>query len=267
MTTLVALLPAALVLTAGPLAADVTEGTAGRPGRGRSSRTAIRSPAAAVAMLAAALALALACLFTEYQPVLRSRAALAEALYHLQRGDPNQAQAAAEQAAAADRWSPEPWRMLAELHLGRWLASGDSAHRQAFEAAAQRFTSLHPRHHQAWQSRGNWYLSAWRKSKQDSDLRSAIEAYRQAVVCYPNHAAHHAQLAWALHLAGEDRLAAEEAARAKALDDRMPHREQKLSRQRVFDPELTAAGSTASATNSAEQIVERLRTTAKENTP
>jgi hypothetical protein len=67
-------------------------------------------------------------------------------------------------------------------------------------------------------------------------------------------------------LGGEESLAAQEAESAKLLDDLMPHQEQKLSRQQIFDPDLARPSSEAKAA-SAEQIVNQLRTTDKEKSP
>jgi hypothetical protein len=76
---------------------------------------------------------------------------------------------------------------------------------------------------------------------------------------------YHAQLAWTLHLAGEMQAARDEAQRAYDLDQKMPHREQKLSRQHVIDPDPAKTPAKMSRDESAEQTVERLRTPSAED--
>jgi tetratricopeptide (TPR) repeat protein len=226
-------------------------------------------PGKAVAglLVAGSLALAVACLSTEYYPVLNGRLALADVLFRLEQRQDRDAEPRAAAAARADRLSPEPWRLLAELSLARWEATGRPADRQQFVAAANTFRDLDPRHHLAWQTRGNWFLEAWRKSGQPDDLTEAIAAYKKASELFPNRAYYHVQLAWALHLAGDNAAASREASRAMELDARMPHKEQKLARQRVFDPVFMGGEMTKYRPETAEQTASELRNTAAENQP
>lgn len=225
----------------------------------------LSSVAAGLLTLAAAC-LAVACLRTEYHPVLNAQAGLRRALSALAAGDGKAAEEAALAAAAADRYSPEAWRLLAELRLSRWLGTGREADWSAFVEAADRVRRLDSGNHAMYYSRGNWYLAAWRKRKAQEDLSEAITAYTRASMLYPNRALYHAQLAWALHLAGEEGLARQEADAALALDRQMPHQEQKLKRQQIVDPELSPSKGEGAA-STAEQIVNQLRTTVMEKMP
>jgi hypothetical protein len=218
------------------------------------------SPLVAGLLTFAAACVAVACLRTEYHSILNSQAAMRKAVDALRSGDTNLAESAALAAASADRLSPEPWRLLAEMRLARCLAAGTDQDWEAFNQAAAEFQRLDPVHHAAHYARGNWRLAAWRKRQKAEDLSEAVAAYGRASMFYPNRALYHAQLAWALHLGGEESLAAQEAEQAKTLDDLMPHQEQKLARQQIYDPELTRPGSREGAA-SAEQIVNQLRMT------
>ena len=170
-------------------------------------------------------------------------------------------------AARADRLSPEPWRLLADLRLSQWLASGQEPDRQAFDEAASEYSHRDPQHHVAHWGRGNWYLTAWRKSGLDEDLSKALTAYEQATIRYPQRALYHAQLAWVLHLAGKEDQACQVAQRAKDLDDLMPHSELKLNRQKLVDPEISSTGVKLARKETAEQTVQRLRKTTAEDLP
>jgi O-Antigen ligase len=201
--------------------------------------------------------IAVACLYTEYYPVLNGREALADALYSLSQRRYAEAEPKTVAAARADSLSPEPWRLLADLRLARWQATGREADRTAFVEAANVFRTLDPRHHLAWYTRGNWFLAAWRKSKQREDLDEALAAYVQGSKRYPQRALYHAQLAWTLHLAGQPVEARQAAEQAWKLDQQMLHREQKLNRQHVADPDI-------SGEETAEQTVQRLRTASED---
>jgi len=137
--------------------------------------------------------------------------------------------------------------------------SGSEKDWDTFLETADMYRRLDPRHHLAWYTRGNWFLSAWKKSGRLEDMDQALAAYRAARDRYPNRAFYHAQLAWALHLADDDPAAAEEAERAHELNEKMPHKEQKLDHQHVFDPRPTDQPPTTFREETAEQTIDRLR--------
>ncbi|MBW8883988.1 MAG: O-antigen ligase family protein [Planctomycetia bacterium] len=222
----------------------------------------------AISVLAvAAIAAVLACLYTEYYPVLNGRLALADAVYRLETRQYRDALPKALAAAKADALSPEPWRLLAELRLAQWEATGEDKDWETFVATADTFRELDPRHHLAWFTRGAWFLTAWKKSGRKENIEEAVAAFRKAVERYPNRAVYHAQLAWALHLAGAAEAARKEAEWAYDLDQKMPHQEQKLGHQHVVDPEPAKKPATTYREESAEQTIQRLRTPSAEEQP
>jgi tetratricopeptide (TPR) repeat protein len=206
----------------------------------------------ALALVLASLALVFLCSRTLVSPVLESAALLARADEALATRQPSEAQATLLAAASADPWSPIPWHRLADLRFQHWLATQSDTDWHDFQSAADEFARREPHHEIQFTAQGNWLLAAWRRSNDPAHLAAAIDAYRQAVAWYPERALMHAQLAWALHLAGRADEAAAAADRAIELDAKNPHAEQKLSRQTVYDPSLE--------TTTAEQIVRRLRT-------
>jgi hypothetical protein len=203
------------------------------------------------ALVLASLALVFLCSRTLVSPVLEASTQLARAEEALATRQPHEAEAALLAATQADPWSPVPWHRLAELRFQHWLATQSDDDWHAFQSASGEFARRDPHHEIQFTAQGNWRLSAWRRSNDPTHLAAAIDAYRQAAAWYPERALMHAQLAWALHLAGDANEAAATADRAKALDAQNPHAEQKLSRQTVYDPSLEPA--------TAEQIVRRLR--------
>jgi tetratricopeptide (TPR) repeat protein len=132
---------------------------------------------------------------------------------------------------------------------------------------AEAYGRLDPRHHAAHYTRGTWFLTAWKKSGRREELDEALAAFREAIRRYPNHAFYHAQLAWTLHLAGDDSAARQEAEIALSLDQKMPHQEQKLGRRHVADPDPNSKPPRAFLAETAEQTAQRLRTSAVEEKP
>ncbi len=80
---------------------------------------------------------------------------------------------------------------------------------------------------------GDLFFAAYSKTGERSALADAVALYRDALLLYPAHAPHHAQLAWALRAAGEREASLAAAREALRLDGQNPHREQKLAAQRL----------------------------------
>jgi hypothetical protein len=264
------------ILVLAPVALCVAEQSVVRSGhtysglRGDSASLPIQlrpSHAASGGIFLGAATIAAICLYTEYYPVLRGQSALAEALYTVEQRNFAQAEPKAAAAARTDSLSPEPWRLISDLRLARWQARERQTDWDDFVKAANVFQALNPRHHLAWFERGKWFLTAWKKSQDQAHLDEALSAFRQAVKHYPNKALYHAQLAWTLHLAGDEENARLAADTAWKLDQRMPHREQKLDRQHVLDPQAPSASGAIEREENAEQTVERLRTAPAEKKP
>lgn len=269
MMTLVVLVPAALTLRTGhgdrqpslsPLATSevAAQRRHPRPHGIAHSPNFLRELPAKTGLTLGAIVLFATCMITEYYPVLRCRLAMERARSFWQAGQ----EAAAEQqlltACQADPHTPQPWELLAELRLQRWLKEPSEAHREAFLEAAREFTRRDPRSHVVWYTQGGWLLRMWGKSSLDRDLRSAIEAFQAAVHLYPNRALYHAQLAWTFYLAGHPELARQEADRAWSLDEQMPHREQKLNRQKLLTTNREGGGKTGELPEPSEARAEQM---------
>jgi O-antigen ligase/tetratricopeptide (TPR) repeat protein len=207
-----------------------------------------------------AFALALVVLFTStgYLPVMRAAPLLERA------GRPDQIAARWRAAAEADPWDPRPWRLLAELLAHRYALSGNPADRDQFLAAAEEYRERNPRHYGQFQSRGEWLLMVYSRSRQADDRNQAIEALRGAAGWYPGRAIHHLRLAWVLAAAGNVDEADREAELAAQLDEKNPHAEQKLAGQRLFTFDfgvLPQERPRELADLDAEQALQQLRTT------
>ncbi len=193
-------------------------------------------PAIHLAAAALAVAAMFGCYYTEYQPVFNGRMLLMEAGAARQSGHYSQAESLLDQAIAADPWSPDPWRSLAELRLGAWLARPLQKHWGPFTDALEKFKQKTPHHYTQHQQRGDWLLLASRRIKSGEHLQSAAEAYEAAIRCYPNSAFLHAQLASAYAEQERTADARREADEAARLDALCPHQEQKLEKRLLHDP-------------------------------
>lgn len=229
-------------------------GIASSPAGARQARQLSQAEAAAV-VLAAVLLLA-AIVVSAYTPLLRSQTLLAGA---------EQATTAREQvrllkqAAAADRFSAEPWRRLAIVTCRQHLASGDRDYRKQCQAAIAEMLERDKRSNLLRQLAGDLRMDLWRKSGVRQDLESAVEAYRQAVELHHASAFLHAQYAYALDLAGESHEAARQADVAIQLDCLNPHQELDLSKRSLHTGQYAGDGSPLD--KPAEPFLVRLRKT------
>ena len=107
-----------------------------------------------------------------------------------------------------------------------------------------------------------WYLVARKREDRPRFRLLALNALRRAADLYPGNAMAHAELAWALHVAGQDLQAAESATEALRLDRMNPHQELRLGSRRLFDDpvggRLTSGLEKVQAGSSAEQYMEAL---------
>ena len=210
------------------------------------------------------LALAAACLWTEYSPVLRSQAKLQDAQSAWERalvgrGRWEEAIARLEEAATADPAGSEPRERLAAIRLEQWIASPISQHWQDFASAAEHYRRLRPARHQQHRQRGQWYLEAYGHSQQAEHLQAALAAFQAAVERFPNSALSRAQLAWVLHLGGDADAAASQAGIALTLDGLNPHEEFALRNNRILDPRQEGEGWRRERPETAEQTMRNLR--------
>jgi O-antigen ligase len=217
------------------------------------------SRSGALAGILAALLLLGCCIYTEYSPVLRASVELEQGQRLASEGHLGEADQTLLRAAGQDPWSPEPWRALADVRLQVWLRTQEAVDWERFVLAVDQFIRRDSRHFQPYESKGNWYLTAWRRSDRATDLAIAVEGYREATGWHPSRAQQHAQLAWALHLAGQDQEARAQAEAALRLDGLNPHTEQKLAKQAIFNPSSGSGGQAAYRPENAEQTMEQLR--------
>ncbi len=215
-----------------------------------------RVPRIAVGLLAAgALVLVAACFVTLYTPVLRCRARLDEGLALARLSRFAEAETVFREAAGADPYSVEPWQELTILYHQAALETGSAEALSRFEAALGETLQRNPHAHTLRRLVGDWRLAIFARWADRRNLEEAIDAYSRSVQLYPNHAYGHAQLALAYHLGGDQQSASREATEALRLDDLNPHREKKLSHQRLYDP----ASKAAEPQENAEQMMRRLR--------
>jgi O-antigen ligase/tetratricopeptide (TPR) repeat protein len=186
--------------------------------------------------LALAIALAVLAHQTLYYPVLASQSSQYEASEARARGEPARARQALQQWIAADPWSADPWRSLAELEQEQWLASDDAQPPALFTAAVARLDALSPNSPKQPDQKAQWYWTAWRRGKGTSWRDEALRAWQEAVQRYPQGNYLRAQYAWALAESGRLEEARDQAEQALALDAQNPHREQQLAQRHLFDP-------------------------------
>jgi tetratricopeptide (TPR) repeat protein len=183
---------------------------------------------AAVAGLAVAVALAVACYATAYRPVLESQAALRAAERSTARRE-----AFLYAAASADPLSAEPWARLAALAFERWQLDPARANLERFDQAMANALRLSPQSSALWLAAGSRYLEAADRPGVEESLRSeamgkAVTACRRAVELYPNSGLGRATLALALDAAGDQEGFHQQAEAALRLDALTPHADRKL---------------------------------------
>jgi hypothetical protein len=227
----------------------IVSNSATRPSRER------RAGRYASLLAAFAVLLVVGCFLTLYSPVLRCRAKLDEGLSLVRLQRLTEAEAAFHAAAAADRYSAEPWNNLAALYHSKALERPSEDSLSRFEAALEQAVQRTPRAPTLRKQIGDWWLALFARWSERRYLEESIGAYAEWVRLYPNQALSHAQLAWAYHLAGDGPASLREASQALRLDVLNPHIEKTLGRQRLYDP----VGESEGQRENAEQTIRRLR--------
>jgi len=188
---------------------------------GKPQKTLRRPIVWLVPVLAAALAGA--CYWTAYKPVLSAQGSMAAATF-----DVENRRAHLLVAAAADPLWPECSKQLAQLALANWRDDHDPKSLAQFQQYTASALALDPQSSPSWAASGDQYLDVYGRTSSPEHLSSAVAAYRRATALAPNKAEYHGKLAIALDRAGQRRQAQEEAQTAIRLDDAMPHRDKKL---------------------------------------
>ena len=208
-----------------------------------------------------------ACWLTAYGPVLKGQVSRNMAELHSARHNSAAAERAYLDWALNDPWSAEPQRAIADMQHRLWLETERPEHFRDFEHALAKALTLNLQSHRLRTGAGERYLQAYRVSNSTEHLEQAVAAFTEAVRIYPNSNIGHAQLAWALHVAGRDEAAEREAAIALELDAANPHREQKLKEQSLFDVAPAARFQEqvppATRDDKAEPLMLRLRNTSQ----
>lgn len=204
------------------------------------------------------------------QPSQARRTQMSFSTQAARRGDWRAMEQHAKLAAAADTWSKDGPFALANVYFQGWANNSDASLearqplRDGFEdALAETFKRAghsFPLHDSA----GEWMLDIYRQTDNPDDLLAAIDHYREATRLFPNRAMHHAQLAWALHLAGLKQESLVHADEALRLDKLNPHAERFLERLKIHDPGpgkgIENQKPAPDPKLSAKQVVENLRT-------
>lgn len=177
-------------------------------------------------LLAITFLLVVACYVTAYNPVLQARTAMHPA--NATPFDPL-AEKRLLDAAEADPFSAEPWVRLTGLTFAQWEAGGPPELLGRFELYASKTMQLAPQSPSIRWSIGEYYSRAYAKMGKKEHLDRAIDAYRLAIVRYPNNAVYEASLAIALNTAGDQAGFEEHAERARWLDEATPHADCKLT--------------------------------------
>jgi tetratricopeptide (TPR) repeat protein len=201
-------------------------------------------------------------LFTHfgYLPQLNRETSLAEGETQRLAGQRAAALEAFRQATEEDPYSPDGWERVADTAHQVWSETGSDQYYREFVAASQRMIALNDRSSFAHSQVARWWLSAYRRFGQSKHLEEAVRYCRIAIELYPNYNLGHAELAWVLHVAGNDSEAARESAEALRLDQLTPHAEQKLAEQRVYDaPQALPNQRPLPGDRTAEQLMQQLR--------
>jgi tetratricopeptide (TPR) repeat protein len=164
-----------------------------------------------------------------------------------------------QEAAAVDPASSEPWERLGAISLEQWLSAPTREAWEKFTQAAEQYRRLRPARYAQHRQRGEWYLQAYAESQQPDHLQAAIAACKAAVERSPQGALARAQLAWVLHLGGDDEAARQQADRALALDALNPHEEFALRKHRLVEPRREGSLWQMRRPESAEQSMQNLR--------
>jgi hypothetical protein len=191
----------------------------------------------AAAVFAAPVCLGATFYFTVYGPVLACNAKLDLAAIELQRAEAHLAA-----AAVADPLSAEPLKQLAMLQWNFWQQHPSTATFDRFTATIDEAARLDPHLTPLMELKGDICLEVHRGTRAARPLELAVAAYRRATDMYPNGGLLHAKLAVALSEAGKADAATAEAARALALNELTPHKDQKLPAEILERMQTLAAG-------------------------
>ncbi len=183
---------------------------------GQKSRSLARS--SGVIFCSLALLTATIHYVTAYRPNLRRESLLAQSYDSAVQNDPQRRTALLKAAQQADPASYRAAAAWASWRTTLWQAEPTPAQLAAVRQADQLTRRLAPRSSNAWAQSGRRHLRLFQATRAADDLEQALRAFQQAVALYPTRAAHRAELALVLELAGQTDDAQSEARQALALD-------------------------------------------------
>lgn len=156
------------------------------------------------------IGLALFALFstTTLTPITQSMALTRQATDRLARGDTSTGTQAIEQAAAADRWDPEPVRHLASLQTRALMQQHDAAARQAWQQTLADAIARDPNNPRAWQQLADAQLRVYHRWGDRDDLQDARQATENALQMDPTSIQITAQVAVLAAATGDNAAAA-----------------------------------------------------------
>jgi hypothetical protein len=182
-------------------------------------------PVVGLALVVVAL---VACYNTAFLPVLRTRAALAEA-EDARLTDEERAELLVS-AEAADPFSADAATALAELCMKNLRKDPDSeTWGRRFLDVTATIVTLNGHSSAAWRQIAEWYRELYAIDPSPEIADRIRQLARGAAILYPNSAAIQAEYAVALEEFGNHKEARRVAALALELDGRTPHKDKKLS--------------------------------------
>jgi len=180
------------------------------------------SPISLWLSLLATAAFSVTCWIYGAGPVTARNGAIAEGDFQLWgRNQYDRAEKSYREAAKLDPYSDEPWRKLAELRIGRWLANpepDEAGLRESLEYV-EKSLEKNPRSWTYYRILGEYNLRGHSRLQLSRLSEEAVRALTRAVELYPNHAELQGRLAVALAESGDASAAAEAAARALELNE------------------------------------------------
>jgi O-antigen ligase len=255
---------------------------------------------------ACALTLVAFCNFTAYSPVIRANAKYGDGRVAWLDRDFAKALDSHRAATKIDPlWPTAKWG-YASLLLEQWTHTQTPEALALFQDQVQQFRESHPQSSATNFAIGKWYLKVYRERQKANAQSGAIRAaafqiprahyadgpptfyiaiaaasesladdqwlefaelaFGRAAELHPNQARMHAQLAWVYWLRDKRSEAKKSAQRAYELDQKMPHEDQKLKAQPVYDAVAPTILPNPEAGN-AEQLVDQIRKSISESAP
>lgn len=189
----------------------------------------------ALLMTTGSMILFIACIWTGFRPVVLSQLHLAFGIAEAQHGSWPAAAEQWKRSAEYDPWSSEPWVHLAGT-ARQFTSPLEASSWEAFDRSCDEAIARNRHSATLRNELGKLCLEVWRSTGDRRAIEAAERHFRVAATeLYPHGIMARAQWAWTLHLKGDESGARREATEALRLHELMPHREQRLTMQQLFD--------------------------------